>query len=163
MLNLFQHLSFQHPLFQCINLEIPKQVRNGRESCPIFIASPNLSGARQSQRPTTTPRIASSLALLAMTVAKGVQRDFPLAGVWGCPPAILLPPLLEERGTGGEVNGNSGATQAIATRDPTVIASPSLFVIANPALSGRGSLLVICPPNHHPQDCFVANASRNDR
>ena len=24
--------------------------------------------------------------------AKGVQRDFPLAGNWGCPPAILIPP-----------------------------------------------------------------------
>jgi len=39
MLNLFQHLSFQ-----CINLEIPKQVRNDRESSPIVIASPDLSG-----------------------------------------------------------------------------------------------------------------------
>ena len=63
-------------------------------------------GARQSHRPTITPKIASSLALLAMTVVKGIQRDFPLAGDWGCPPAILIPPLLEERGTGGEVNGN---------------------------------------------------------
>jgi len=43
-----------------------------------------------------------------MTVVKGVQRDIPLAGVWGCPPAILLPPLLEERGPGGEVNGDGG-------------------------------------------------------
>jgi hypothetical protein len=38
-------------------------------------------------------------------MVKGVQRDFPLAGVWGCPPTILIPPLLEERGIGGEVNG----------------------------------------------------------
>ena len=34
MLNSFQHLSFQ-----CINLEIPKQVRNDRESSSIVIAS----------------------------------------------------------------------------------------------------------------------------
>jgi len=37
-------------------------------------------------------------------VVKGVQREIPLAGVWGWPPATFLPPLLEERGTGGEVN-----------------------------------------------------------
>ena len=37
-------------------------------------------------------------------VVKGVQRDFPLAGAWGCPPVILIPPFLEERGAGGEVN-----------------------------------------------------------
>ena len=30
-------------------------------------------------------------------VAKGVQRDFPLSGVWGCPPAIFHP-LLEGLG-----------------------------------------------------------------
>jgi len=34
MLNLFQHLSFQ-----CINLEIPKQVRNDRQPSPFVIAS----------------------------------------------------------------------------------------------------------------------------
>ena len=39
MLNLFQHLSFQ-----CINLEIPKQVRNDRESSSVVIASPDKSG-----------------------------------------------------------------------------------------------------------------------
>ena len=38
MLNLFQHLSFQ-----CIYPEIPKQVRNDRESSSIAIASPSLS------------------------------------------------------------------------------------------------------------------------
>ena len=37
------------------------------------------------------PEIASSLMLLAMTVVKGVQRDFPLAGDWGCPPAFEVP------------------------------------------------------------------------
>jgi len=36
--------------------------------------------------------------------SKGVQREFLLVGAWGYPPAIFLPPLLEERGTGGEVN-----------------------------------------------------------
>ena len=45
-------------------------------------------------------------------VVKGVQRDFPLAGVWGCPPAILPPPLLEERGVGGEVNKRWGWAKA---------------------------------------------------
>ena len=40
---------------------------------------------------------------LFMTAVKGVQRDFPLAGEWECPPAILIPPLLKERGSGGEV------------------------------------------------------------
>jgi hypothetical protein len=39
-----------------------------------------------------------------MTELKEVQREIPLAGVWGCPPAILIPPLLEERGSVGEVN-----------------------------------------------------------
>jgi hypothetical protein len=37
-------------------------------------------------------------------VVKGIQRDIPLAGDWGCPPAILIPSFLKERGTGGEVN-----------------------------------------------------------
>ena len=44
------------------------------------------------------------LQLEAAFVKKGVQREIPLAGVWGYPPAILIPPLLEARGTGGEVN-----------------------------------------------------------
>ena len=52
-------------------------------------------------------------------VVKGVQRDFSLVGVWGClPPAILIPPLLEERRTGGEVNGDSSTPQDIALQDP---------------------------------------------
>ena len=54
---------------------------------------------------------------LAMTVIKGVQRDFPLAGDWGCPPAIHIPPLLEERGIGGEVNGDGSTSQVIASHD----------------------------------------------
>jgi hypothetical protein len=50
-----------------------------------------------------------------MTVVKGVQRFYPLAGDWGCPPAIyLFPPLLEERGTGGEVK-DSDTTLALDT------------------------------------------------
>jgi len=40
-------------------------------------------------------------------MVKGVQREFPLLGVWGYPPANFPPPLLEERGIGGEVNNNS--------------------------------------------------------
>ncbi len=51
-----------------------------------------------------------------MTVVRGVQRDFPLAGAWGCPPAILIPSLLEERGIGGEVNRDSGTLQVIASQ-----------------------------------------------
>ena len=34
--------------------------------------------------------------------------ESPLAGVWWCPPSILIPPLLNEKGIGGEVNGDSG-------------------------------------------------------
>ncbi|MGB2798311.1 MAG: hypothetical protein WBC82_00440, partial [Dehalococcoidia bacterium] len=33
----------------------------------------------------------------------GVQRVLPLAGDWGCPPVMFIPPLLEERGLGGKV------------------------------------------------------------
>ena len=66
MLNLFQHLSFQHPLFQCINREIPKQVRND-------------SG-------------------------KGSPEGLPSDGGLGVSPSSILPPLLKERGLGGEVN-----------------------------------------------------------
>jgi hypothetical protein len=29
-------------------------------------------------------------------MVKGVQRELPLVGDWGYPPAIILPPLLEE-------------------------------------------------------------------
>ncbi|MDR9459893.1 MAG: hypothetical protein RI591_07090, partial [Dehalococcoidia bacterium] len=47
--------------------------------------------------------IASSRSLLAMIGVKGDQRDSSLAGDWGCPPALIIPPLLEERGLGGEV------------------------------------------------------------
>ncbi len=35
---------------------------------------------------------------------RGCAEGIPSAGVWGCPPAIFIPPLLEERGAGGEVN-----------------------------------------------------------
>ena len=79
MLNLFQHL-----LFHCRNFEIPKQVRND------IVLSP--------------PWDCVVTRLFAMTVVKGVQREIPLAGVWGYPPALLIPPLLEARGTGSEVN-----------------------------------------------------------
>jgi hypothetical protein len=53
---------------------------------------------------------------LPTTVIKGVQRDFPLAGVWGYPPAIHIPPLLEKRGIGVEVNGHSSTPKVIASR-----------------------------------------------
>ena len=49
-------------------------------------------------------------------MVKGVQREIPLAGVWGYPPATLIPPLLEERGSGGEVNGDGDTPQVIASR-----------------------------------------------
>ena len=41
---------------------------------------------------------------MSADMVEGVQREFPLLGVWGYPPAIFSPPLLEERGAGGEVN-----------------------------------------------------------
>jgi hypothetical protein len=49
-----------------------------------------------------------------MTIAEGVQRDFPLTGVWGCPPDNFLPPLLKERGTGGEVNRKCSLIKSIS-------------------------------------------------
>jgi len=39
-------------------------------------------------------------AEVSADMVKGVQREVPLVGDWGYPPAIILPPLLEERGTG---------------------------------------------------------------
>ena len=107
-------------------------------------------------------------------MVKGVQRDFPLAGVWGCPPAIYIPPLLEERGSGGEVNGNNGIHQVIANEAillyPVVMLNLFqhlsfqhplfqciILVIASPDLLGRGNLSV-----SPPLDCFVAIAPRND-
>jgi hypothetical protein len=61
--------------------------------------------ARQSQRPTITPIIASSQALLAMTVVKGVQREIPLAGVWGCPPSFKKSP---------KIGGHRGLIESIS-------------------------------------------------
>ena len=43
---------------------------------------------------TTTSRIASSLLLLAMTLDKGVQRDFSLMGGWGMSPRFKKPPKI---------------------------------------------------------------------
>jgi hypothetical protein len=71
--------------------------------------------------PTHTPEIASSLALLAMTVfnapkgrgpcndrGKGRPEVLPSGGGLGLSLSyILIPPLLEERGIGGEVKGDS--------------------------------------------------------
>ncbi len=42
---------------------------------------------------------------------KGAEYFLP--GVWGCPPAILIPPISEERGQRFEVNGDSGTSQCI--------------------------------------------------
>ena len=62
------------------------------------------------------PGIALSLALLAMTVkksshlattvVKGVQRDSPLAGDWGCPPAYKKSP---------KIGGYRGLIETIST------------------------------------------------
>jgi hypothetical protein len=74
------------------------------------------------------------------TAEKEVQ-DSSCRGSGGVPRVYLFPPLLEERGTGGEVNEDSDVPQ----------------IIANPDLSG----MAISASHHHP-DCFVASAPRND-
>ena len=76
MLNLFQHL-----LFRCINLEIPKQVRNDRKPSPIVIANLLLS-VIASRRRSNLGVVVIGNAMVG-GVIRGVQRDFPLAGVWG--------------------------------------------------------------------------------
>jgi hypothetical protein len=62
---------------------------------------PRLFGARQSllamPRRHCEPRrsnlgvVVIGNAMVAVMV-KGVQREVPLAGIWGCPPAILIYP-----------------------------------------------------------------------
>ena len=79
MLNLFQHLSFQHLLFQCINLEIPKQVRNDRESSPIVIASPALSG-RGNLSVSPPPRDCFVAIAPRNDSGKGSPEGFPSGG-----------------------------------------------------------------------------------
>ena len=36
-------------------------------------------------------RLEHPLQIETAFVIKGVERDFPLAGVWGCPPALKSP------------------------------------------------------------------------
>ena len=71
--------------------------------------------AKSGQKSTHRPAIASLPVCLATIVVKGVQREIPVAGDWGCPPDTLIPPLLEERGLGGEVNGDSDNPLALDT------------------------------------------------
>jgi hypothetical protein len=50
-----------------------------------------------------------------------VQRGFPLPEVWGCPPDNFIPPLLEERGTGGKVNRKCSLIKSISAVSIRVI------------------------------------------
>ena len=52
MLNLFQH-----PLFQCINLEIPKQVRNDRETAEKEVQDTSCWGAGGIPQLIKSPKI----------------------------------------------------------------------------------------------------------
>jgi len=70
------------------------------EACPIVIASPDLSGRGN------------------LSVAIPRDAGYFLPGVWGCPPAILIPPLLKERGTGGEVNKSWDRLKCLLTWPP---------------------------------------------
>ena len=85
------------------------------------------------------PEIASSLTLLAMTVAKGVQRDFPLAGVWGRPPAILIPPLIKEK--------DSDTPQVTASPSPSVLVGEAPLSLRARPCPGAA----ISASNYHPE------------
>jgi len=61
-----------------------------------------------------------------MTVVKGVQREIPLAGVWGCPPALKVPQdwgirgLIESISTVSESHCHSGIALSLALLAMTV-------------------------------------------
>ncbi len=75
MLNLFQHLSFQ-----CINLEIPKQVRNCGNQVPLSLQP--LRAARKDS-------------------GKGSPEGFPSGGGLGVSPQLYFSPLSLRRGGQG--------------------------------------------------------------
>ena len=86
MLNLFQHLSFQ-----CINLEIPKQVRNDRESSPVVIARPDKAG-RGNLSVSLTPRDCFVAIAPRNDSGKGSPEGLPSAGGLGVPPRFKKSP-----------------------------------------------------------------------
>jgi hypothetical protein len=87
---------------------------------PLFMSFPRLLSLRE-KRSNLSAAISSYPHVIAVSrrpewsegaakQSKGVQRDFPLVGVWGCPPALQVPQDWGTRGLIETISAFSNST-----------------------------------------------------